>query len=68
MALTIGLVELTASARAIQEFSFQVFEAFSAATLIYVVVNVCVVALMHQLEKKVAIPGFIVPGRAVGGH
>ena len=68
VALTIGLVELTASARAIQEFSFQVFEAFSAATLIYVVVNVCVVALMHLVEKKVAIPGFIVPGRATGGH
>src|SRR5258705_297727 len=40
IALTIGLMELTASARAIQEFSFQVFEAFSAATLIYVTVNI----------------------------
>ena len=36
VALTIGLVELTARARAIQEFSFQVFEAFTAATVIYV--------------------------------
>ena len=67
VALTIGLVELTASARAIQEFSFQVFEAFSAATIIYVVVNVGVVFLMHRIEKKVAIPGFIVAG-ATGGH
>ncbi|MBC7859631.1 MAG: amino acid ABC transporter permease [Burkholderiaceae bacterium] len=68
VALTIGLMELTASARAIQEFSFQVFEAFSAATIIYVVVNVTVVFLMHRLEKKVAIPGFIVAGAAAGGH
>jgi glutamate/aspartate transport system permease protein len=67
VALTIGVVELTASARAIQEFSFQVFEAFTAATLIYVVVNIGVVYLMHRLEKKVAIPGFIVAG-ASGGH
>src|SRR6185312_9669331 len=37
VALTIGLVELTAAARAMQEFSFQVFEAFTAATLIYIV-------------------------------
>jgi glutamate/aspartate transport system permease protein len=68
VALTIGLMELTASARAIQEFSFQVFEAFSAATLIYVTVNVVVVFLMHRIEKRVAIPGFIVAGGAAGGH
>ena len=67
VALTIGLMELTASARAIQEFSFQVFEAFSAATIIYVVVNLLVVVLMHVIEKKVAIPGFIVAGSS-GGH
>lgn len=67
VALTIGLMELTASARAIQEFSFQVFEAFSAATIIYVVVNLCVVVLMHLIERKVAIPGFIVAGSS-GGH
>ena len=57
VALTIGLMELTASARAIQEFSFQVFEAFSAATLIYVVVNVLVVAGMAVVERKLALPG-----------
>jgi glutamate/aspartate transport system permease protein len=64
VALTIGLMELTASARAIQEFSFQVFEAFSAATIIYIAVNLCVVFLMHRIEKKVAIPGFSVAGGA----
>lgn len=62
VALTIGLIELTASARAIQEFSFQVFEAFSAATIIYIVVNLCVAYLMQRLEKRVAIPGFIAGG------
>jgi glutamate/aspartate transport system permease protein len=68
VALTIGLVELTASARAIQEFSFQVFEAFSAATIIYIAVNALVVVLMHAIEKKMAIPGFAVAGKAQGGH
>ncbi|NRR34376.1 amino acid ABC transporter permease [Oxalobacteraceae bacterium] len=57
VALTIGLMELTASARAIQEFSFQVFEAFTAATLIYVVVNLLVVVGMHWLERRLALPG-----------
>lgn len=64
VALTIGLMELTASARAIQEFSFQVFEAFSAATLIYVAVNICVVGLMHWVERRVALPGSIQAGGA----
>ena len=52
VALTIGLIELTASARALQEFSFQVFEAFAAATVIYVVLNLLVTAAMHGLERR----------------
>lgn len=69
VALTIGLMELTARARSMQEFSFQVFEAFTAATLIYIIVNIIVVNLMRLLEKRVAVPGFIVSGSAnTGGH
>jgi glutamate/aspartate transport system permease protein len=59
VALTIGLLELTARARAIQEFSFQVFEAFTAATVIYLVVNLLVTAGMRLLERRVAVPGYI---------
>lgn len=62
VALTIGLMELTARARSMQEFSFQVFEAFTAATIIYVLVNVVVVNLMRFIERKVAVPGFISGG------
>jgi glutamate/aspartate transport system permease protein len=70
VALTIGLVELTASARSIQEFSFQVFEAFTAATLIYMVLNLLVVTGMRWLEKRMAIPGLIGAGAAMpqAGH
>ncbi|MFD2262168.1 amino acid ABC transporter permease [Lacibacterium aquatile] len=57
--LTIGLIELTARARAIQEFSFQVFEAFTAATLIYLVLNLLVTVLMRWLERSVAVPGYV---------
>jgi glutamate/aspartate transport system permease protein len=67
VALTIGLLELTARARSMQEFSFQVFEAFTAATLIYVVINVAVVNLMRFIEKRVAVPGFITSGASTGG-
>ncbi|MGJ5077625.1 amino acid ABC transporter permease [Bradyrhizobium sp. HKCCYLS3013] len=59
VAITIGLIELTGAAREMQEFSFQVFEAFSAATLMYLVINVIVVIGMRLLERAVAIPGYI---------
>jgi glutamate/aspartate transport system permease protein len=67
VALTIGLMELTARARSMQEFSFQVFEAFTAATIIYILVNVVVVFLMRWIEKRVAVPGFI-SSSGDGGH
>jgi glutamate/aspartate transport system permease protein len=59
VAITIGLIELTGAARAMQEFSFQVFEAFTAATLLYLLVNVIVVTAMRVLERVVAVPGYI---------
>ena len=63
VALTIGLLELTSRARAMQEFSFQVFEAFTVATVIYLVLNLVVVVAMRRLERSVVVPGYIVGGR-----
>ena len=60
VALTIGLLELTARARAIQEFSFQVFEAFTAATVIYLLINLVVVGAMMVVERRLRVPGYIV--------
>jgi glutamate/aspartate transport system permease protein len=59
VALTIGLMELTARARSMQEFSFQVFEAFTAATLIYIAINIVVTFGMRRFERHVSVPGFI---------
>ena len=66
VALTIGLLELTGRARAMQEFSFRVFEAFATATVIYLLTNLVVVLLMRALEKKVRVPGLI--AAQAGGH
>ncbi len=69
VALTIGLLELTGRAKAMQEFSFQVFEAFAAATVIYLLTNLVVVAGMRALERKVRVPGLIAAGGAPqAGH
>ncbi len=69
VALTIGLVELTAATRSMQEFSFQIFEAFTAATILYIVISVIAIMLANWLERKTVVPGFITGGKVnAGGH
>ena len=59
LALTIGLLELTAQSQQIAEYTFHGFEAFTAATVIYVFIALIVTSLMHVLERRTAIPGFV---------
>jgi len=69
IALTIGLLELTGRARAMQEMTFQVFEAFAAATVIYLITNLLVVLGMRFIERKVRVPGLIAAeGVVQAGH
>jgi glutamate/aspartate transport system permease protein len=64
-ALTIGVLELTAQSRQISEYTFKTFEAFSAATLIYIVITLTVIFFMRVVEQRLAVPGFISQG---SGH
>lgn len=59
VAFTIGLLEITGAARSMQEFSFQIFESFAAATLLYVLINIVVVVVMRRFEKWLQVPGFM---------
>ncbi len=59
LALTIGVLELTAQTRQIEEYTFQGFEAFTAATLLYILVTAIVMTAMRIVEGRVAIPGMI---------
>ncbi len=59
VALTIGVLETTAQARQIEEYTFQGFEAFTAATLLYILVTSIVMLLMRVIEGRVRIPGMI---------
>jgi glutamate/aspartate transport system permease protein len=63
IALTIGLAELTFRARELGEYTFNFFEAFTAATIVYVIISMSANRIMAKVEKKVAVPGLI----AVGG-
>jgi glutamate/aspartate transport system permease protein len=40
-----------------QEMTFQIFEAFTAATIIYLSVNLLVVKLMGFIETRLEVPG-----------
>ena len=59
VALTIGLAELTARAREMGEYTFKYFEAFTAATLIYILVGIVANRLMAWVERRSAVPGLI---------
>jgi glutamate/aspartate transport system permease protein len=59
VALTIGVAELTQSARNMDSYTFQTFQAFTAATLIYLVLNITVTLVMRYVERGIAVPGYI---------
>ena len=59
VALTIGVLEITAQARQIEEYTFQGFEAFTTATVLYILVTSIVMILMRVVEGRVSIPGMI---------
>ena len=63
VASLIGLMELLAQTKQTAEFSANLFEAFTLATLIYFTLNMSLMLLMRVIEKKVAVPGLI----SVGG-
>lgn len=69
VALTIGLVELTAATYSMREFTFQTFESLTGATIIYIIISVIALLLARFLEKVTAVPGYITGGSAsAGGH
>jgi len=59
LALTIGVFELTAQSRQIESFTFQGFEAFTAATVVYLLIALIVTGFMRTLERRIALPDAI---------
>ncbi|MTI59866.1 MAG: amino acid ABC transporter permease [Firmicutes bacterium] len=51
LAMTVAVAELTYQAQAIESLTFRGFEAFTAATLIYIVLTLLVSLLMNRFEK-----------------
>ena len=56
LAMTIGVVELTYQARQVESYTFRGFEAFTAATLVYVVISFLITGLVTLYSKQVLTP------------
>jgi glutamate/aspartate transport system permease protein len=59
VALTIGLLELTAQARQISEETFRTFAAFGSATILYLILALVAYQIMRWIDNRVKIPGAV---------
>jgi glutamate/aspartate transport system permease protein len=53
ISLTIGVLELTAQSRHIENYTFQGLEAFTVATVVYLLLGLAVTGLMRVIEGRV---------------
>jgi len=56
LAMTIGVAELTYQARQVESYTFKGFEAFTAATLVYLVMSLVITGLVMLYDRKVLSP------------
>ncbi len=56
LAMTIGVMELTYQARQVESYTFKGFEAFTAATLVYVVISLLITGMVTLYSKKALSP------------
>ena len=59
LALTIGVMEITATSRKIEAWSFRGIEAYAVASMTYIATTIMVVLFMSWLERRYQIPGLI---------
>jgi len=59
LTLTIGVAEITSAAKAIEAWSFHGIEAYTAASVTYMLTTATVVLFMGWLEHRLRIPGLI---------
>ncbi|MCM0080118.1 amino acid ABC transporter permease [Geomonas sp. Red32] len=56
LAMTIGVAELTYQARQVESYTFKGFEAFGAATVVYLVISSSITFLVYQYDRRVLNP------------
>ena len=56
LAMTIGVAELTYQARQVESYTFKGFEAFTAATVVYLAMSLIITAAVTWYSKTVLSP------------
>jgi polar amino acid transport system permease protein len=56
LAMTIGVAELTYQARQVESYSFKGFEAFTAATVVYLALSLVITGTVAVYDRKVLNP------------
>jgi polar amino acid transport system permease protein len=56
LAMTIGVAELTYQARQVESYTFKGYEAFTAATLVYLALSLVITGLVYVYNRKVLTP------------
>lgn len=59
VASTIGLLELSAEARQLVDYTAQAYESFIAVTVAYFIINMVVMTFMRWVERKTRLPGYV---------
>jgi glutamate/aspartate transport system permease protein len=65
VASTLGLLELAAEGRQLVDYTAQAYESFIAVTILYLLLNLVIMALMRVVEARSRVPGLITAG---AGH
>jgi glutamate/aspartate transport system permease protein len=63
VAYSIGLTELFFRTREMAEMTFRYFEAFGAATLVYIIIAMTANRVMALIERRLAVPGYMGGGK-----
>ena len=59
VASQVGVAEIISQMKTISEYTQNTIEIYTYVTLIFIVINVCLIAFMNFLEKRLRVPGLI---------
>lgn len=63
VASLVGVAELVSQVKTIAEYTQNNLEIYTYATLVYMVVNLCLLFLMGRLERRLRVPGLMSEGK-----
>ena len=63
VASLVGVAEIISQMKTISEYTQNTIEIYTIVTVIFIVINVCLISAMTLLEKRLYVPGLIAGGK-----